>query len=70
VVGFYTDCLLTFSPFLADFSIFEKEGKNGLTLRPFLESFAIFHKCAKNSKKVRLYSLYFSSIFSDFCHFS
>jgi hypothetical protein len=52
------------------------DGRNGrvkaiaLTFRPFLATFAIFHKWAKNSKKVSLYSLNFSSIFSDFCHFS
>jgi hypothetical protein len=49
----------------------QQKGKAiALTFRPFLATFAIFHKWAKNSKKVRLYSLNFSSIFSDFCHFS
>ena len=51
----------TFRPFLADFSIFEKEAKNStkskaiaFTFRPFLADFSIFEKEAKNSKKVRL----------------
>ena len=53
---------LTFRPFLADFSIFEKEAKNSkkvrlyiaFTFRPFLADFSIFEKEAKNSQKVRL----------------
>ena len=47
----------------------QKSKAIALTFRPFLATFPIFHKCAKNSKKVRLYSLYFSSIFSDLFHF-
>ena len=50
---------LTFRPFLADFSIFEKEAKKSkkvrlyiaFTFRPFLADFSIFEKEAKNSKK-------------------
>jgi purine-cytosine permease-like protein len=48
-------------PFLADFSIFEKEAKKqqkskamAFTFRPFLADFSIFEKEAKNSQKVRL----------------
>ena len=52
---------LTFRPFLADFSMFEKEAKKqqkskaiAFTFRPFLADFSMFEKEAKNSKKVRL----------------
>ena len=58
---------LTFRPFLADFSIYEKEAKNGkrvrlygLTFCPFLADFSIFEKEAKNKAKTfrpRLFSL-------------
>jgi hypothetical protein len=60
---------LTFRPFLATFSIFEKEAKNNkkvrlyiaVTFRPFLATFPICHNWAKKN---------ISSIFSDFFHFS
>jgi hypothetical protein len=47
----------------------QKSKAIALTFRPFLATYIIVEKVAKNDKKVRLYSLNFSSIFSHLYHF-